>query len=88
MQIEKSEPEGNRIKPKTRFTEFSALSVDARVGISRSASETDDWLFFLPIIEYNHIISDGQMIKKGCMQWNPVYGWEDFASSATRTRDH
>ena len=31
-------------------TSFPALSVDSRVGISRSASETDDWLFFLPII--------------------------------------
>ena len=32
--------------PKTRFTEFPTLSVDPRVGISRSASETDDSLFF------------------------------------------
>ena len=30
---------------------------------------------------------DGQMIMKGCVQWNPVYGWEDFASSGDRTRD-
>ena len=37
--------------PEMRFTEFPALSIDPRVGISRSASETDDWLFFLPIIE-------------------------------------
>ena len=22
---------------------------------------------------------DGQMIKKGCVQWNLVYGREDFA---------
>ena len=40
--------------PETRFTEFPALSVDPRVGISRSASETDDRLFFLPIIGNFH----------------------------------
>ena len=21
---------------------------------------------------------DGRMILKGCVQWNPVYGWKDF----------
>ena len=36
--------------PETRFTEFPALPVDPRVGLSRSVLETDDWLFFLPII--------------------------------------
>ena len=41
MQTEKSQPEGKRIMPETRFIEFPALSVDPRVGISRSASETD-----------------------------------------------
>ena len=34
-----------------RVTKFTALSVDSRVGISRSASEIDDWLFFLPITD-------------------------------------
>ena len=29
---------------------------------------------------------DGRMIMKGCVQWNSVYGWEDFASSGDRTR--
>ena len=38
---EKSQPEGQRIMSETRFTEFPALSVDPRVGISRSALETD-----------------------------------------------
>ena len=51
MQTEKSQPSGQWIMPETRFTEFLALSIDLRVGISRSASETDDKLFFLPIIE-------------------------------------
>ena len=51
MQTEKSQPEGKWIMPETRFTSFLALFVDPRVGISRSASETDDWLFFLPIIQ-------------------------------------
>ena len=50
MQPEKSHPEGKRIMAETRFTEFPALSVDPRVGISGSASETYDWLLFLPII--------------------------------------
>ena len=41
MQTEKSQPEGKRLMPETRFTEFPALSVDSRVGISHSASETN-----------------------------------------------
>ena len=41
MQIEKSQPEGKRIMPGTRFTAFSALSVDTRVRISWSALEND-----------------------------------------------
>ena len=51
MQTEKSQPEGKWIMPGTRFTSFPALSVDPRVGLSRSASETNDRLFCLPIIE-------------------------------------
>ena len=49
MQTEKSPPEGKRIMPETRFTEFPALSVDPRVEISRSTSETDVCEFFLPM---------------------------------------
>ena len=42
MQTEKSQTEDQRVMPATRFfTEFPALSVNPRVGISRSASETD-----------------------------------------------
>ena len=37
----KSQPEGKRLMPDTRFTEFPALSVYQRIGISRSTSETD-----------------------------------------------
>ena len=40
MQTEKSQPEGERVMSETRFTEFPAYSVDSRVKISRSASET------------------------------------------------
>ena len=40
-QTEKSQLEGKRTMPETRFNEFLALSVDPRVGISRSAMETD-----------------------------------------------
>ena len=41
MQTEKSQPEGKRIMPERRFSEFPALSVDPRDGISWYASETD-----------------------------------------------
>ena len=51
MQTEKSLPKGKRIMPKTRFTEFSALSVDPRMGISLSASTIDDLLFVLHILK-------------------------------------
>ena len=52
MQTEKSQPEGktDNTGNEATLTELPALSVDRRVGISRSASGTDDWLFFLPII--------------------------------------
>ena len=40
MQTENSQTEGQRILPETRLTELSALSIDPRVGISRSAAET------------------------------------------------
>ena len=40
--------------PETRFTEFPALSVDPRVGISLSASECDVSLFFIPVIYRNY----------------------------------
>ena len=45
VQTENSQPEGKRIMPETRFTEFPALSVDPRIGISRSTSETNAGLF-------------------------------------------
>ena len=54
MQTAKSQPEGERKIPETRLTEFSALSVDPRVGISRSESETDVSLSVLPMILKNH----------------------------------
>ena len=40
MQTEKSQPEGKRILPETRFNQFPALSVDSWTEIFRSASET------------------------------------------------
>ena len=42
MQTEKSQPEGKQIMPETRFISFLVLSVDPTVGISRSASESDN----------------------------------------------
>ena len=49
MQTENSHSEGKWIMPETRFTEFPAFSVDPRVGISRSAPETEVRLSFLPM---------------------------------------
>ena len=39
--MEKSQPEDERIMPEKRTTEFSALSVDPGVRISRSALDID-----------------------------------------------
>ena len=50
MQTEKSQPEGKRIMPETKFTEFPALFVGSRVWISWSPSETDVCLFFFLMI--------------------------------------
>ena len=52
IQTEKFKPEGKRIMPETRFTEFPASSVNPRVGISWPASETDDVLFFSHLYIY------------------------------------
>ena len=41
----------------TKFTEFLALFVDLRVRVSGYASETDVWLFFLPMISKTSINS-------------------------------
>ena len=30
----------------------------------------------------------GQTIMKGCVQWCPIYGREDFASSGAQTQNH
>ena len=61
MQTEKSQPMSEWIMSKTKFTEYRALSVDPRVGISWSASKTNVRLFFLPmtlkiIIHYSSLI--------------------------------
>ena len=42
MQTKKSQPSGQQIMPETRSTSFPALSINPPVGISLSASETDD----------------------------------------------
>ena len=30
---------------------------------------------------------NGQMIMKGCVQWNSIYGWEEVSSSGAGTQD-
>ena len=48
LQTEKSQPEGKRIMPEMRLTEFPALSVYPLVLISRSASRpTFDYFSYL-----------------------------------------
>ena len=47
MQTEKSQTEGKRILPETRFIELSEFYVDPMVGIFRSASESNVLSFFL-----------------------------------------
>ena len=41
IQTENSQNKCKRILPQTKFTEVPALSIDPRVGISRSTSETE-----------------------------------------------
>ena len=62
MQTEKSQPEGKRIIPETRFTGLTTLSVDPRIEISQSASETDVWLYFLPITSVGNRTEKSQSI--------------------------
>ena len=72
MHSEKSKPEDERIVPETRFTEFLALSVDPRVGISRSAYETDDYLLFENRSFYNNISNCSSLLMSRvsyCSPW-------------------
>ena len=45
---------------------------------------TCDFTSFLKVFQSYQ--DDVRMIMKGCVQWNSVYGWEDFTSSEDRTR--
>ena len=56
MDTEKFQSKGKRIMSKTRFTEFRVLSVDPKVGISRSVLEIDGGLFSLSMILKINII--------------------------------
>ena len=47
MQTEKFQPNVKRIMSNTRFTEFPTLSVDPRLVISLSASESESLITFL-----------------------------------------
>ena len=47
----------------------------------------DDLRFHVLFTVFQLYQDDERLIMKGCVQWNPVYGLEDFASSAARTRD-
>ena len=52
--------------------------------LTNSFSGHDEWLtcdltFFSTVSQSYQ--DDGRMMVKGCVQWKPVYGWEDFVSS-------
>ena len=42
----------------------------------------DGWIVDLNFMSFSSVFEsyqdDGQLIMKGCMQWNPVYNSEDF----------
>ena len=49
----------------------------------------DGWIicdFTSFLIVFQSYKDDGRLIVKGCVQWNFVYGCEDFTSSEDRTR--
>ena len=53
MQTEKSQPEGKRIMPETRFTSFPALSVDPSLGfLGLHRRPMMDYFFYL-LLEKN-----------------------------------
>ena len=47
----------------------------------------DDLYFTSFSTVFQSYLDDGPMKMKGCVQWNPIYGWDDFASSGAQTRD-
>ena len=64
MQTEKCQPEGKRIMPETRLTEFPVLSVDPRDGIFRSAPETDFELFFTDTKNYPSFLDIFDILRR------------------------
>ena len=86
MHSEKSQPEGKRVMPETRFTEFPALSVDSKVGMAEWMDGWMTWDFTSFSTVFQSYQDDGRLIMKGCVQWNSVFDIEDFASSGDRTR--
>ena len=45
---------------------------------------TSDFTFFSTVFQSYQ--DDGRMIMKVCVQWNPIYGLEDFASTGLEFR--
>ena len=50
---------------------------------------TCDFMFFSTVTVFqSYMYQDDERLRMtGYVQWNPVYGCEDFASSGARTRD-
>ena len=76
------------------FTRLSKMQHDILFFFAclnfESTSSKDGWMicdFTSFSTVFQSYQDDGRMITKGCEQWNPVDGIEDFASSGARTRD-
>ena len=78
MLTEKSQPSSQRIIPETRYTSFPALSVYPRVGISLSASETDDRLYS-NVLLYSYLLCNSEPVywvgkkERLCRNVLPMY---------------
>ena len=47
----------------------------------------DDLRFYVFSAVFHSYQVDERLVMKGCVQWNHVYGWEDFALSVARTQE-
>ena len=63
---------------------FNGPWVTIIVTIQMAGWMTYDFTSFLTVFQSYQ--DDVWMIMKGCVQWNSVYGWEDFSSSEDQTR--
>ena len=73
----------------TRLSRLVVELVLESLEKSPIAADLDGWMtcdFTSFLTVFKSYQDDVWMIMKGCVQWNSVYGWEDFTSSEDRTR--